>query len=285
VWTKLSAGSSLSIEDLRLIGTGNHRALEMTAELDGTACSALSAASQGELHALALALFLARATNEASPFRFAVIDDPVQSMDLVKVHALAGLLAEEAKTRQIVVFTHDDRLPEAIRNLHLSNATIHEVTRAARSTVWLRLATDPVRRYLADARRLLKDQEMPDEARTVAVAVLVRDALDAAAMRAVRRRAYRAGEGPMQVEQQLSDLERTRSRLAAALRVPEDRLGAELGRLSSEGPAVVKAANAGSHRNGSADFGRYWHEGVDEFVESADTLLRKIEAATDGGRP
>jgi hypothetical protein len=209
VWTKLSAGSSLSIEDLRLIGAGNRRALEMTAELDGTACSALAAASQGELHALALALFLARATNDASPFRFAIIDDPVQSMDLVKVYALAGVLAEEAKTRQIVVFTHDDRLPEAIRNLHLPNATIHEVTRAAHSTVWIKLATDPVRRYLADARQLLKDEEIPDEARTTAVAVLVRDALEASAMRAVRRRAYRAGEGPLQVEQQLENFRRT----------------------------------------------------------------------------
>ena len=41
--------------------------------------------SQGELHALALALFLPRATAPESPFRFIVLDDPIQAMDPSKV--------------------------------------------------------------------------------------------------------------------------------------------------------------------------------------------------------
>ena len=59
------------------------------------------------------------------PFRFIVIDDPVQSMDPAKVEGLARLLARVGRTRQVVVFTHDDRLPEAIRRLQLP-ATIWE---------------------------------------------------------------------------------------------------------------------------------------------------------------
>ena len=52
-----------------------------TSPIDGVAGAALGVMSQGELHALALALFLPRATLPESPFRFVVIDDPVQSMD------------------------------------------------------------------------------------------------------------------------------------------------------------------------------------------------------------
>ena len=73
--------------------------------------------SQGELNALALSVFLPRATLPESPFRFVVIDDPVQSMDPAKVDGLARVLAEPPRDRQVVVFTHDDRLPEAVRRL------------------------------------------------------------------------------------------------------------------------------------------------------------------------
>jgi wobble nucleotide-excising tRNase len=49
--------------------------------IDGVEGAALGVMSQGELHAIALSLFLPRATMPESPFRFVVIDDPVQSMD------------------------------------------------------------------------------------------------------------------------------------------------------------------------------------------------------------
>ena len=53
--------------------------------------------SQGELHALALALFLPRASLDESPFRFVVLDDPVQAMDPAKVDGLVALLSEIAR--------------------------------------------------------------------------------------------------------------------------------------------------------------------------------------------
>ncbi len=61
------------------------------------------------------------------PFRFVVVDDPVQSMDPAKVDGLARVLEDAAKTRQVVVFTHDDRLPEAVRRLGI-DARILEVS-------------------------------------------------------------------------------------------------------------------------------------------------------------
>lgn len=53
--------------------------------MDGVSTGALSVMSQGELHALALAMFIPRATNPESPFRFLVLDDPIQAMDPAKI--------------------------------------------------------------------------------------------------------------------------------------------------------------------------------------------------------
>ena len=48
-----------------------------------------------------------------SPFGFVVIDDSVQAMAPGKVDGLARVLATVAKERQVVVLTHDERLPES----------------------------------------------------------------------------------------------------------------------------------------------------------------------------
>src|SRR5207249_9302180 len=60
----------------------------------------------------------------SSPFRFVVIDDPVQSMDPSRVDGLAWALEETAQTRQVIVFTHDERLHEAVRRLGILTAGI-----------------------------------------------------------------------------------------------------------------------------------------------------------------
>ena len=88
-----------------------------------------------------------------------MIDDPVQAMDPAKVDGLARVLHRAARTRQIVVFTHDDRLPEAIRRLRL-DATMLHVDRRARSAVDVQVSRSPIQRYLDGARGYAK----PDRA-------------------------------------------------------------------------------------------------------------------------
>ena len=105
--------------------------------VDGIPGAALGVMSQGELHSLALSLFLPRATLSESPFRFVVIDDPVQSMDPARVDGLARALEETARTRQVIVFTHDERLPEAVRRLAIKS-TILSMTRRPKSVVEVR---------------------------------------------------------------------------------------------------------------------------------------------------
>ena len=62
--------------------------------------------SEGEHRAMALALFLAelRVLGTGAPI---IIDDPVSSLDHLRSERVAARLVEEAKARQVIVFTHD----------------------------------------------------------------------------------------------------------------------------------------------------------------------------------
>ena len=120
-WDTMGKGSSIALNDLALTGHANRRQLEIATSIDGEGGAALAVMSQGELNALSLSLFLARALLPESPFRFLVIDDPVQAMDPAKVEGLARVLAEAAEERQVIVFTHDERLPAAVHRLRIEH--------------------------------------------------------------------------------------------------------------------------------------------------------------------
>ena len=60
---------------LRLAGAGNSSHVEFEMAVDGKDAGGLGVMSQGEVNALALSVFLPRATSERSPLRFLVIDD------------------------------------------------------------------------------------------------------------------------------------------------------------------------------------------------------------------
>jgi hypothetical protein len=180
-WSLLRQESNVDLGALRLEGQATRRRVTITATVDGTqAGGALQVMSQGELHALTLALFLPRATLDESPFRFVVLDDPVQAMDPAKVDGLVALLTKIAKTRQVVVFSHDDRLPAALRRMNVS-ARIVEVVRGPGSAVSITRVEDPPTRYLNDADALCTDGNVPDETLRRTLPGLLRLAIEAAA--------------------------------------------------------------------------------------------------------
>src|ERR1700722_1642579 len=204
VWETLRQESNVELGPITLAGAGPQRKVTLDVTIDGVPGAALSVMSQGELHALGLALFLPRATAADSPFGFVVIDDPVQAMDPAKVDGLARVLSSVASARQVVVFTHDDRLPAALRQLQLP-ATVLAVTRRERSVVSVRKVSDPVSRYLDDARAIAKTDALPATARAVAVAGLCRGAMEAACVEVVRSRDLSAGVAHSVVERRLDD--------------------------------------------------------------------------------
>ncbi|MEV4344984.1 AAA family ATPase [Actinoplanes sp. NPDC049596] len=193
IWEELRQESNVELAGMKLDGSSTRRRVAFPATVDGTATSAMSVMSQGEMQALGLAVFLPRASADASPFRFLIIDDPVQSMDPAKVDGLARVFATLAATRQVIVFTHDDRLPEAVRRLEI-DATIWEVARRENSTVEIRKNIDPVKRYLDDAGSLARTTDMPTEVRAPVVVTYCRSALEARFHQIIRARRIARGE-------------------------------------------------------------------------------------------
>ncbi len=204
VWEHLRQQSHVELGRIQLTGEGTRRRVALEVTVDGVEGAALGVMSQGELHSLALSLFVPRATLPESPFRFIVIDDPVQSMDPARVDGLARVLESAAAERQVLVFTHDDRLAEAVRRLDVA-AEIVEVTRREGSVVELRRALDPVGRYLEDAFALAGTADLPPAAAARVVPTLCRLALEAASMEVVRRRRLGRGESHVEIERTLRD--------------------------------------------------------------------------------
>ncbi|MDT7789418.1 MAG: hypothetical protein QOF58_7837 [Pseudonocardiales bacterium] len=213
IWQRLRQQSNVDLGAVRLGGTRN---VELDVSVDGVSNSALAVMSQGELHSLGLALFLPRAMVDESPFRFVVIDDPVQAMDPSKVDGLAQVLADVGLTRQVVVFTHDERLVEALRRLRLP-ATVWEVCRGEESVVQVRMSDDPVGRCLNDARAMRGDEDLPETLRTELVASCCRAALEAASHARFRRERLGRGMPHAEVERVLECALTTRQKLALAV--------------------------------------------------------------------
>jgi recombinational DNA repair ATPase RecF len=267
IWGALRQRSNVSVEEVALAGTGIRRRVEVRVTVDGVEGAALGVMSQGELHALALSLFLPRATLPESPFRFVVLDDPVQSMDPARVDGLARVLDAVAAERQVVVFTHDDRLPEAVRRLGLT-ARVLEVSRGPASRVAVRETAAPWRRHLEDARALARSDGVPDLVRRTTVPGFCRLGLEAACADVVRRRELGAGREHHEVEAELATAGRLVPLLALAL-LGDGRRGGEvygrLGRHGSWAVDAVEACNAGRHGGFHGDPGALVQD-VEELI-------------------
>lgn len=180
IWAMLRHESNVDLHNIVLTGQNNARKVEILASVDGSDSGALAVMSQGELHALALSLFLPRAAMDASPFRFIVLDDPVQAMDPAKVNGLVAVLSELANTRQVIVLSHDDRLPQAARRLPVA-PRILEVSRAQGSRLRIAQSLDPTKRFLDEAYALFKDDGLPDDTKRLILPGIFRFALETAA--------------------------------------------------------------------------------------------------------
>ena len=213
-----------------------------------------------------------RATLPESPFRFIVVDDPVQSMDPARVDGLARVLERTARDRQVVVFTHDDRLPEAIRRLAIP-AAILEVTRREGSRVEIRPAHDPVGRYIEDALAVARTDALPREAAGRVVPGLCREALEVACMEAVRRRRIGRGEPHAAVESLLEKARGLKALVALALFDDADRVADIYARTESgfgrSGGDILKKCNEGSHTMFGGD--------MQMLVRDAEKLARWVQ--------
>ena len=274
IWRMLRQESNVDLGAIRLAGSATQRRVELDVSVDGTPGSALGVMSQGEVNALALSVFLPRATLPASPFRFLVIDDPVQAMDPAKVDGLARVLESTAAGLQVIVFTHDNRLAEAVRQLSIP-ASILEVTRRPGSAVQVRTCLDPVEQILRDAGALAADDSVPSEVAARVIPGLCRTAVEAAFTEAIWRQQLHAGRRHDEIEDNL-EAARVRLNPLAALALTGD---------ASKGGDVLPRLNAWGHRY--ADTYRILNKGVHVthdgdlrlLIADARGLVTKIRVA------
>jgi hypothetical protein len=190
-------------------------------------------------------------------------------MDPAKVDGLARVLDRIGQTRQVIVFTHDDRLPEAVRRLGLK-ARILNVNRREGSRVDVVPASDPTKRYLDDAFAVAMDRRAGDVVRRRAIPVLCRMAVESACKDVFMGRRYGRGERRDDVETAWQDARTTRQRIALALR---DDASADVERWLGERP---------SRRAANAVVGRASHEGLRRDARAAvrdvEALVRDIRA-------
>ena len=263
-WKVLGRGSSVSLDDLKLTGRANSRRLNLATSIDGQDGAALAVMSQGELNALSLSLFLARAVLPESPFGFLVIDDPVQAMDPVKVEGLARVLAEAAGELQVIVFTHDERLPAAVRRLRIEHRTL-AVRRRELSAVTCTPVEDPVRQHLADARAVLQTDGLDETTRRRVIPNFCRQAIEAACIEAVWRRRSEAGRDQAETERDVSRARTLNQKLILALLDDvegryEDMREALFQRFGTRARNAVADCNRGAHELVEGDLNVLIHD-------------------------
>ena len=274
VWATLRQSSSVQLDTIALEGSGKRGSLALSATVDDTPAPALGVMSQGELNTLGLALFLPRATSPESPFRFVVIDDPVQAMDSHKVDGLAALLRDLSTDRQVVVFTHDPRLPEAIRRMQIA-ATILEVERVAQSIVRVHTTRDPVEQYLEDAFAACREAErLGTHVAEMLVAGHCRAALEAACTRVIRRRRLGAGVAHSDIEETLRDTHGLHALMTLAMFDAPNRGADVLPRLNRTGSRLADAfqgLKSGAH----GDLRTYPHR-LDDLIRDTRALSKRV---------
>jgi recombinational DNA repair ATPase RecF len=251
VWKLLCERSSVSLGSISLAGTANQGTVVLDVSVDDIGAPAFSVMSQGELHSLALSLFIPRATHHDSPFNFLVIDDPVQSMDPEKVEGLARVLDLYARSRQVIVFTHDTRLQQAISHLSIP-ATILEVSRQTDSVVHVVQVSDPVDRALDEARAVALDGNLPQEVADRVLPAMCRVALEAAFLEPARRRLRATGLSYLSVEQKIGKARPLTELAALALSdTPMERAQVLEAVARDHGPwarTLIQQCNAGTHQ-------------------------------------
>jgi ABC-type Mn2+/Zn2+ transport system ATPase subunit len=270
MWEYLRQQSNVTLGRIELAGAKSQRRVTLDVTVDGIPGAALGVMSQGELHSLALSLFLPRATLSESPFRFVVIDDPVQSMDPARVDGLARALEDTALTRQVIVFTHDERLPEAVRRLNIKS-TILSITRRPKSIVEVRTALDPIRAHIEDALALVHTTDLPKDVLRSLVPGFCRSALEASFIGVVRRRRLAAGRQHSDVEEDLRDAGKLTGLAALALFDDKDRGSDVMKRLNQFGSwagDVFKQSKDGVHEAVGGD--------LKLMIRDAEKLAAKI---------
>lgn len=254
LWQQLNPDSDLDVRSFKIAGGAKFGQVRSDVRAGAIAVpddDALSVLSTGQRNALSLAVYFPRAARDISPFRFLVLDDPIQAFDGSRVRLLAKHLSDLSDRYQIIVLTHDERLWQEVRGVHPGARRIH----LERSTidgvpvVQVKEATSPGALLLADLATTLSAYRLGAPLQEPAVTALTlsccRQALDAEVTTQIRVLGGRLQRTYEELRRELEDNSLTVKRLGLL-----DRCLQELGLppLDRQRFAdTVNALNQGSH--------------------------------------
>ena len=179
-----------------------------------------------------------------------------------KVDGLARVLQRVAAERQVIVFTHDNRLAAAVKDLNIP-ANVLEVTRRPKSMVEVRHCLGPVEQALKDAGALNADQALPTAVAMRVIPGLCRTAVEAALTQAIWRQQLRAGRTRDEIESSLTEARRRLTSLAALAMFSDTNQGAKvlpkLSGLDRAFASTFQALNRGAHQQYAGDLVRQPH--------------------------
>ncbi|MEV0459258.1 hypothetical protein [Catellatospora methionotrophica] len=188
LWAVLNSDADLRLVDIALTGGTQRQRSVALALADGDVAvpagrHSSAVLSTGQRNALSLATYLPRATQPESPFGFLVLDDPIHAFDSWRVRYLAAHLLELATHRQVVVFTHDDRLWREIRAFGARPTHIRmDRSGVPHAQVRITHVTSPGAHLLDDLEEMLNREDRKPigtvEATTAMTLALCRQALD-----------------------------------------------------------------------------------------------------------
>ncbi len=248
IWAALRQESNVDLGEIRLEGQKTSRRVVLKADVDGSGTDAFGGVmSQGELQALSLAIFIPRATSPVEPFPVPGPRRPDPSHGPSKIDGFLEVLVRLAQTRQVIVFTHDDRLPSAIR-VSRAPARIVELTRAANSVVSVTESTRPADRLLEDAFAIAVDDAVPDDIKKKAVPVLCREAIETSAWDVFSSRLLTAGRSRAELEEAWENATTTRLRVGLAVDPADDNAFEKWLAGGSARRAAMSVATKGAHK-------------------------------------
>ncbi|MEY4635281.1 MAG: hypothetical protein RJA55_1079, partial [Acidobacteriota bacterium] len=164
-------------------------------------------------------------------------------------------LEETARTRQVIVFTHDERLPEAVRRLGIESR-MFMVTRRPGSVVEVRKSLDPVRAHIEDALALVHTTDLPSPVLRRTVPGFCRAALESAFIGVIRRRQLLAGKTHGEVDEALAKGGKLTPLAALAFFDDRERGSEVMARLNKYGSwagDAFKQCNEGAHKEYAGD--------------------------------
>ncbi|MET7393521.1 hypothetical protein ABZS66_08515 [Dactylosporangium sp. NPDC005572] len=285
IWSRLSIDTDLAVTDVALAG-GTRRAGKVSIGLSMGGISIPSTdrptniLSTGQRNSLTLATYFPRAMQPDSPFGFLVLDDPVHSFDFGRVQYLASLLADLSDGRQIIVFTHDDRLWHELRALGIWAEHIRlDRVLGEDSVVRVSDATAPGLRHLDDLLETINSPTARDLATKEALSSLVlamcRQALDAEVWTQVEILARRARVDQRTVDQRREHAGDSRGQLNL-LNSYADQLGISPVDLTGF-ERTINALNSGAH--GNAEKSNNWQRR--EWIKQTRELIAMVRKMSE----